>query len=222
MRRPVAAALLTLVTAAVVLGGVALPAQAHNVLVASTPAAGETLTALPAQFSITTNEPLLDTGGAGNSFALQVRDAAGLFYGDGCVTVIDAAMSTAASLGDAGAYTMLWQAVSADGHTVSGEIPFTWSPTGDVETTAGNAAPAVCGVDASPSATPEPTVTATPEAGAEVPASTAAPAPASAAVPLDDVLWIGGTILAVGLAVAAAIAYASYASYRARRRPPTE
>ncbi len=220
MRRPIAAGLLALVTAAVVLGGVALPAQAHNVLVASTPATGETLTALPAQFSITTNEPLLDTGGAGNSFALQVRDAAGLFYGDGCVTVVDSSMSTAASLGGAGAYTMLWQAVSADGHTISGEIPFSWAPAGDVEAGTGSTAPAVCGVDAAPSATPEPTVTATPESGAEAPAATAEPAdPASSSVPLADVLWIGGTILAVGLAVAAAIAYASS---RARRRPPTE
>lgn len=219
MRRPVAAALLTLVTAAAVLGGVALPAQAHNVLVASTPAAGETLTVLPAEFSITTNEPLLDTGGAGNSFALQVRDAGGLFYGDGCVTVVDATMSATAALGAAGAYTMLWQAVSADGHTVSGEIPFTWTPSGDADVSTGNAAPAVCGVDSAPTPTPEATATATADPGAEEPAPSAEPAPASSTVPLADVLWIGGTVLAVGLAVAAAIAYAAY---RARRRPPAE
>lgn len=221
MRRPAAAALLTLITAVAVLGGVALPAQAHNVLVASTPAAGETLTVLPAEFSITTNEPLLDTGGAGNSFALQVRNAAGLFYGDGCVTVVDATMSATASLGGAGAYTMLWQAVSADGHTVSGEIPFTWTPPAGAEASTGSAAPAVCGVDSAPTPTPEATATATAtaEPGAETPIPTAEPSSASSAVPLADVLWIGGTILAVGLAVAAAIAYASY---RARRRPPVE
>ena len=41
-----------------------------------------------------------------------------------------------AALGEPGAYTMLWQAVSADGHSVDGEIPFTWAPTDDVEPSA--------------------------------------------------------------------------------------
>ena len=48
------------------------PAQAHNYLVDSTPKAGEILTVLPDQFSITTNDALLNIAKNGAGFALQV------------------------------------------------------------------------------------------------------------------------------------------------------
>lgn len=143
---------------------IAAPVQAHSYLVASTPDEGETLTALPDEFSVTANETLLDlqAGGTGSqgAFALQIRDADGGYYGDGCVTVTDATMSADAVLGESGAYTMLWQVVSADGHPVSGEIPFTWSaPDGFDAGLAHDAAP-VCGED--PAALPTPNETAEP------------------------------------------------------------
>jgi len=139
--------------AAVLLG--AAPAQAHSYLVASTPTDGETLTALPEAFSVTANETLLDLGAQG-AFGLQIRDADGGFYGDGCVSVVDATMSADPVIGDSGEYTMIWQVVSADGHPVSGEIPFTWeAPDGFEPASAHEAAP-VCGEDPAASPTPGP------------------------------------------------------------------
>jgi methionine-rich copper-binding protein CopC len=187
---------------AVVLG-TAAPAQAHNYLVASTPTAGELVTSLPESISVTTNEPLLDLSGDGAGFALQVTDATGTFYGDGCLTVFGSTLSTPASLGAAGTYRVVWQVVSEDGHTVSDEFTFEWSPGPGFEPARGQAGPPVCGA-----ALPDDTTTATPEATAPATQeATATPgaAPEHANANLGDVLWIGGAILAVIVAAAAAL-----------------
>src|SRR5450830_741219 len=128
VKRVLAAGFGTLVAVVAVLA-LAAPAEAHNYPIASTPSAGETLTALPAQFSVTTNDVLLNIDGNAAGFALQVRDLKGLYYGDGCVTVDGASMSTGSSaLGAGGTYTVTWQAISTDAHTVSGSFDFTWQP----------------------------------------------------------------------------------------------
>ena len=166
---------------------VAGPASAHNQVVSSTPSPGGTLTELPATFGLTTNLPLLDIGGQGRGFALEIRDGAGKFYENGCVSITDASMSTPARLGAAGAYTMIYQLVSADGHTVSGEIPFTWAPSESVTVSKGSAAPATC---------PGSTVKAQAPSG-----GTGSDALRNSTIPLEDVLWIGGVLLAVAVAV---------------------
>lgn len=145
-------AVIALLAGAVVLA-TAAPAQAHSAIVDSTPAEGETLTALPEAFSVTANETLLDLGGQG-VFALVIRDAEGRYYGDGCVDVVDATMSAEPAIGASGDYEMLWQIVSADGHPVSGEIAFSWeAPAGFAPATPRAAVP-VCGED--PGAVPTP------------------------------------------------------------------
>lgn len=141
---------------------IATPAVAHNFIVSSTPADGETLTELPEQWQITTNETLLDLGGQGAGFALLVSDEQGLFYGDGCVTIEDASLSMPAALGTDGAYTLTYQFVSADGHTLSGELPFSWQASAGFEPHVGLTEPPVCGETASAPA-PEPTATAQPD-----------------------------------------------------------
>lgn len=118
-------------TVAVALGivlGAAAPAAAHNYVVSSTPAEGETLTEVPAAFVITTNDILLDLTGEAAGFGMVISDANGGFYGDGCVTVDGRSMSTAAALGAAGDYTLTFQLVSADGHTLSDTITFRYEP----------------------------------------------------------------------------------------------
>lgn len=178
MFRRIAAAGGTLAIVAAVLVSAA-PAQAHNYLVSSTPAANSTITELPATFSVTTNEALLDLTGDGSGFAIEVVDAAGLYYGDGCVSIVDATLSTGAALGEAGDYRLVWQLVSADGHTVSGEFGFTWDPAADAVRSPGSVDRPNCGGVA----TPAPVVTAVPQA--------------HPAAQLGDVLWIGGAIVAV-------------------------
>jgi methionine-rich copper-binding protein CopC len=174
--------------------GFAAPAQAHNYIVSSTPEEGGVLTELPEQFSITTNGPLLDLSGDASGFAFRVVDAAGLYYGDGCVTVSGSSMYLGAALGEPGDYLVQWQFVSEDGHTLSGEFGFTWAPAGDAVLSEGSSTVPECGV-----VTEE---------------STAAPEPPSpqdtpdVAVPDDatsidsDVLWIVG---AAGILVIAAV-----------------
>ena len=125
-RRPLAVVTLGATVAVGAVLGFAAPAQAHDALVSSNPAQGAVLTALPAEFSITMNQTLVDLGtgtGSGTNFDIQVTDAAGRFYGDGCISLVDDTMSMPASLGAAGQYTMIWQIVSADSHPVGSNDP---------------------------------------------------------------------------------------------------
>ncbi len=175
--------------------GQAGSAPAHDYLVSSTPRAGETLTALPTEFSITTNDALLNVDGTGAGFALQISDGAGRYYGDGCVTINGTRLSTPAALGAAGAYTVTWQAVSADGHTVSDSFGFTWRPPAGFAPSPGTTAAPDCQgrsiVNRSPA-----------------PGSLTAGAQTVGRGTLAVVLWVGGGILALAAAVIAALVFA--------------
>lgn len=155
---------------ALIVGGLAAPASAHNFVVSSTPEDGETVTTLPELWQLTTNDAMLDLGAQGAGFALLITDDAGRFYGDGCVAVQDATMSTTAAVGEAGDYSMVYQFISADGHTLSGELAFTWQPTEPVEPHVGLTEPPVCGETASApaeTAAPSPSGEPTPDASTE-------------------------------------------------------
>jgi methionine-rich copper-binding protein CopC len=186
---------LTVVACAVVLG-ISAPAQAHDFLVGSTPTEGEVVSSLPAAFSVTTDSPLMTLDGGTSGYALVVKDSAGLYYGDGCLTIAGATLSSGASLGEAGDYTLLWQVISDDGHPASGEVAFSWQPADASEVTPGSVTPPDCGG----------TVTAPPVA--EEPAATPVPISGDAsqpAVDLSTVLWIAGGIAAVLVAALATI-----------------
>ena len=175
----------------------AAPASAHDFVVSSTPADGETLTALPAAFSVTANEALVDFVGDGTGFGIQVTDAAGRFYGDGCVSLVDTTMSMPATLGEAGDYTMVWQLISSDSHPVSGTVAFSWAPGAGAPLSDGSPAAPVCGEVA---ATPDPTMTTQAEEPSDAPVTTAEPAPAAGDT-TGTLLWLGGAALAIVAAV---------------------
>jgi methionine-rich copper-binding protein CopC len=206
----------TLVTAALVAFAVlaiATPASAHNVVVDSSPAADSTVTELPAAFSVTTAEPMLTLGADNNGFALQVTDAAGRFYGDGCLTVTGSTMATGATLGEPGAYTLTWQIVSEDGHAASGSFGFTWAPAPDAPRTEGAATPPSCQpVVEEPTATPTPAPTAVDTAG-----PSHAEDSGTADLPLATVLWIGGGVLLAAIVITIVLLVA-----RRRGSPPVE
>lgn len=166
---------------------IAGPASAHNQVVSSTPSPNETLTALPARFEIDTNGALLDIGGTGRGFAFEIRDAAGRYYEDGCVTIVDDNMFTTARLGAPGAYTIIFQIVSADGHAVSGTIPFTWAPSSSTIVTKGVSSPPGCNGGPAP--------------GKPQTDATNTQTTRTSTVPLADVLWIGGVLVIVAIAV---------------------
>ncbi|MGV8852643.1 MAG: copper resistance CopC family protein [Rhodoglobus sp.] len=135
---------------------VAAPAYAHNYPVTSNPEEGSTVTELPTEFSVTTNDTLLDLSGDAGGFAIQITSDSGEYFGDGCFAIRDATLSTGAALGEAGDYLMQWQVVSADGHTISGEVGFDWQPDSSQTISEGLAAPPACGGGTLDEAAPAP------------------------------------------------------------------
>lgn len=196
-------ALATAAIAAVGIVGVATTASAHNFVVSTTPTEGETLTELPDRFDITTNDTLLDVTGNADAFVFDIIDADGLYYGDGCISVEGTAMYTDAALGEAGTYTIAYQLVSADGHSVSGEYDFEWDPAEGQPVSVGWDTPAECGVERTPEPSAEPSAEPTEEPSA-TPSEQPADSQDSAAA--DDWLWIGGVVAALVVAGVALLA----------------
>jgi len=107
---------------------VASPALAHNQVLTLTPEPDSIVTESPVAISIYTSDQLLDLGGEGRGFAIAVTDESGLYYGDGCVIVDATSMSASVPLGEQGLYTITYQYVSADGHSLSDLYSFSFEP----------------------------------------------------------------------------------------------
>lgn len=148
--RPIALiALFVLVVASWIFSGTS-PAISHNAVISTTPEAGSTVSDNPVEIRIVTSDQLLDLGGSGSGFAIVVRDEQGLYYGDGCVTVGDSDMFTVARLGSPGDYTVTYQFVSADGHSLSDLFTFEFAPTDSDNPADGVPEPPVCGATPAP------------------------------------------------------------------------
>jgi methionine-rich copper-binding protein CopC len=122
-------------------------AWGHNVVLETSPEAGSTISDSPVDIRIVTNDKLLDLGGTGSGFAIVVKDVNGLHYGDGCVTVGEADMTATVALGAAGDYTVTFQFVSADGHSLSDSFGFSFAPGSSHSPARGFFDPPVCGVE---------------------------------------------------------------------------
>ena len=200
-RRRVASVTLGAAVAVGAVLGLAAPAQAHDVLIGSSPSVGDTLTALPETFSVTMNTAVVPATGTEANFGIQITDAAGRFYGDGCLSIVDSTVSTPAALGEAGDYELVWQFVSSDGHPTSGTIGFSWAPPAGAVAGPGADAPPVCGDDAAETPEPEPEMTTQ----ATDPAEPSSEAPVEASADSSTLLWIGGAAAAVVLAIGATL-----------------
>lgn len=122
--RWLASTLLALIT----LGIVAAPAPAalaHDNLLDTVPGADETVAQLD-DVALTFSGELIDFSQA--SFA-QVQGPDGLFYESSCSTIDRNILTTPVALGEPGVYTVLWNAVSSDGHPISESFTFTYAPT---------------------------------------------------------------------------------------------
>ncbi|HZK06526.1 MAG TPA: copper resistance CopC family protein [Actinomycetaceae bacterium] len=117
--RPIAGALLML---ALVLGWwmSAVPAHAHDYLVDSTPASGETYDTAPAQIELEFSADIIP---ASPALLIQDADLAVVWEGE---PELNGRFATAPfpELA-AGEYRLNWSLVSSDGHRVEGTIPFT-------------------------------------------------------------------------------------------------
>ncbi|MGJ0388527.1 copper resistance CopC family protein [Microbacterium sp. CGR1] len=143
-----------LAVAVVAVLATALPASAHDQLVASTPGEGERLAAAPSSVSMTFSGELLVLDSALTGAVVLVVDESGTDWVAGAVTVVGNTVTAELDPAmPAAGYQVRWQVVSEDGHPISGVIPFTigdappmatasaGSPADD-ETTAATSAPA--------------------------------------------------------------------------------
>lgn len=185
------AVLAGLVVVVASVGLVAAPAYAHNYLVGSTPAAGSVVTEQPGVVSVTTNDNLLDLTGEGGGSAIQVSGPADnpRFYGTGCATVFGPTVETDVQLGQPGEYTVVWQTVSTDGHSISDTFTFTWQPDPTQVLAEGSATAPACATDGSNTG------------AADTDAAATDAADAGSGVRATDLLWIGGALVAILVAI---------------------
>ncbi|MGO4534974.1 copper resistance CopC family protein [Leifsonia sp. 2MCAF36] len=193
-------------------------ADAHDYLVGSDPSADSTVTTALTSVTLTFNDRVLDLSGNGSTNLLTVTGpgSATRHFETGCAKVADAKLSAPVALGPSGTYTVTYQIVSADGHTVSSSYPFTYqAPAGAAA--AGGTEKSPCGAQAS--ATSAATATGSGGAASAPPAATAStPQPTTAASNGADLgLVIGIAIAIVVLAVIGVV----IVLLTARRRPPT-
>ena len=141
----VAGGLFALIVAGVLALAPATGASAHDYLVDSTPKAGSVQTEPLTSVSVTFNDRILDVNGNGSGSLMQVTGPDARHYETGCAAVLDRVLSVPVSLGEGGKYLVTWQIVSADGHTVSSSIAFTYRPPAGAVASAGKAAGSACG-----------------------------------------------------------------------------
>jgi methionine-rich copper-binding protein CopC len=142
-----AAVLLLLTGLALLTGGA--PAWAHSKLLGSDPAQGTSLDTPPATVSLTFNEPV-QLGF--NTITVVGPD--GAEYRTGEITAVDTTITVPVlPLGPAGTYELGYRVVSADGHPVSGVVPFTLTKPGPGSSQAKPAGP-VPTIEAAPGGTP--------------------------------------------------------------------
>lgn len=105
-----------------IVGGLALPVAAHTALKSSVPAAGATLTALPAHITLQFSAPvrlvsvaLFDRNGDRAAMAFTPASAAEAHY---------RVPTPALNCGD---WRLRWVAMGGDGHKMSGEVLFTYA-----------------------------------------------------------------------------------------------
>jgi copper resistance protein C len=189
----------------------AAAALAHDPVTTSTPSPGAVLTAVPAVFSVSAAQPMLDLSGDAAGFGLQVTDAAGRYFGDGCLTVEGDTLSMPATLGTAGDYTLTYQYVSSDGHTLSDTISFSFAPADAADASPGLAEPPVCG-----QALPEPSSSAAP---APEPTTAETPAPDAADEPADEAAVVLGIVAAIVAALVALGVVIALVARRGRAEP---
>jgi methionine-rich copper-binding protein CopC len=180
--------------------GLAGPAAAHNVLTSSDPTDGSTLQAAPTTVRLTFDQPVQDF-----EPVVTVIGPDGNRYESG-TPVVDSTVVTAGvnALPVAGAYSIAYRIVSADGHPVEGEIKFQLAD-GAVSGADGSATASVSADSSSTdSATGQAAVASS--AGPATPVistSVAAVAPVAASSGLSG--WVWAAIAAAGILIAAAI-----------------
>lgn len=191
----IAVALASLAGVAAIAGALALApatrASAHDYLVDSSPKAGSVQSTPISQVSLTFNDVILDLSGDGSSTLVQVTGPGSqtTHFETGCPKAVDRVVTAPVALGGAGKYTVTYQIVSADGHTVSSALTFTYRPPAGTAAAPGTSAGPGCGTSAT-------------KPGGSTSAATARPNPSNASNDsgnLGIVIGIGVVIVALAI-----------------------
>ena len=134
-------ALAVVLAAAALLVGAATAAQAHNTLEGTSPADGSTVKVVPAQVTLTFNEPAVAVG-----TEIIVTGPGGPVQSGAAVLVNNTVSENLRSGSPAGEYRVVWRVTSADGHPVTGTFSFT--------ATAASSGQGAATVASSPASTP--------------------------------------------------------------------
>lgn len=171
--------------------GLAGPASAHNVLTSSDPTDGSTLQTAPSTVRLTFDQPVQNF-----EPVVTVIGPDGQRYESGSPEV-DSTVVTAGvnALPVAGAYTIAYRIVSADGHPVQGEIKFELADGAVAQSAPVGSSAGVQLSAATPAASSATTAPAS--------TSTAAVAPAASSSGLSG--WVWAAIAVAAILVAAAI-----------------
>jgi len=103
----------------------ATPASAHDVLISTAPAANATVATVPAEVTLTFDEPAVAVGAT-----IRVSGPAGDVQ-SGTPRLVDRSVTQDVAAGSpAGTYRVAWRVTSADGHPVTGEFSFTATASG--------------------------------------------------------------------------------------------
>ncbi|MCL8024981.1 copper resistance CopC family protein [Nocardioides bruguierae] len=177
--------LLVSLLAALLLTVGAAPASAHASLIGTDPEDGASLDALPTSVTFEFSEEMSDPA------YVVVTAPDGSEVADGDPVVSDNLVTQALLDGPAGAYTMAYRVVSADGHPVSGQISFTVA----AGETASPSASASASTSASASASASPSAPATSAEATTDGATESTPSTE------DDGSWLSRNALTVGVPV---------------------
>ncbi|KQQ51369.1 MULTISPECIES: copper resistance CopC family protein [unclassified Plantibacter] len=162
----------------------AAPASAHDQLLASTPGDGAALDASPTEVTLQYSDSVLTIGAI---VLLVDQDEHNWITGEPILNGSDVTARIDDTL-PTGAYEIRWRVVSADGHPISGLIPFT----------VGDAAP----VESAPATT-------TPSPSAAAATDTAGPE--------DDAAALRPVLIGIGGAAIAVLAFWAFTVWRKRR-----
>jgi copper resistance protein C len=149
--RAAASAIILLIAALVMIP--AAGASAHDYLVDSSPEPNSVQTTPIHKVRLTFDDIVLNLSHDGSSALLQVTgpNASQRHFETGCPTILDRNVTAPVALGGPGKYTVTWQIVSADGHTVSNSIVFTYQPPAGTPEAKGTTSRPVCGKNGSTS-----------------------------------------------------------------------
>jgi copper resistance protein C len=174
--------------------GLAGPAAAHNVLIASDPAEGAVLQQPPTVISLTFDQPVQDF-----QPVVTVLGADGQRYESGTPSVDSTVVTqSVTTLSAPGPYSIAYRVVSADGHPVQGEVRFELAAAPAPASSVASSPPTSSSASAS---TPPSTPGSTSVASSPVPPATTTAAPVA---PVGSSSGLSGWVWAA-IAVAAAL-----------------